>query len=120
EDLLHDVFLEAIVSAEKLRDPTALLAWLQRIAAHTAFRTMRRRRARNWLRFREPEDVPEVPTEGASHELRQACQSLYAALDRMPASEQIVFTLRYLEGMELLQLAHVCDVSLSTAKRRLA
>src|SRR5688572_11788840 len=59
-DLLHDVFVEAIHSAPKLRDSVALLAWLQKIAVHTAYRTMRRRRARSWLWFREPEELPAV------------------------------------------------------------
>lgn len=120
EDLLHDVFLQAIVSADKLRDSVALLAWLQKIAVHTAYRAMRRRRARSWLRFYEPERLPEVFVDDVSPELREAYSAFYDLLQRIPASEQLVFTLRYVEGMELTRIADACDVSLSTAKRRLA
>ena len=120
EDLLHDVFLQAILSAEKLRDSVALLAWLQKIAVHTAYRAMRRRRARSWLRFYEPERLPDVFVDDVPPEMREAYAAFYALLDRLPASEQIVFTLRYVEGMELARVAETCDVSLSTAKRRLA
>ncbi len=119
EDLLHEVFLQAITSAEKLRDSVALLAWLQTIAVRTAFRQIRRRRARSWLWFHEPERMPEVVSEDAPPEVRQACASLYGVLDRMPAAEQLVFSLRYVQGMKVEQLAAVCEVSLSTAKRRL-
>lgn len=119
EDLLHEVFVEALVSAGKLRDSVALLAWLQTITARLAYRTMRRRRARRWLLFHEPEHVPEISDEGASPEIRQACASFYSTVRRMPAEEQIVFNLRYVEGMELVQLAEACALSLSTTKRRL-
>lgn len=119
EDLLHEVFLQALTSAHQLRDATALLAWLQTIAARIAFRTMRRRKARNWLRFREPEEVPEIEAIETPPEIREACESFYCLVEKLPAKEQIVFNLRYVEGMEVAHLASVCGISLSTAKRRL-
>jgi len=119
-DLLHDVFVEAIHSAPKLRDSVALLAWLQKIAVHTAYRTMRRRRARSWLWFQKPEDLPEVVHDDPDPEVRQACAAFYRLLGRLPAKEQLVFTLRYVEGMEVAQLALASGASLSTAKRQLA
>jgi RNA polymerase sigma-70 factor (ECF subfamily) len=119
EDLLHEVFVQSLTSASSLRDSTALLAWLQTIAARIAFRTMRRRRARSWLRFREPEEVPEVASVDMPPEIRQACASFYCLVEKLPATDQIVFNLRYVEGMEVAHLAATCGISLSTAKRRL-
>lgn len=119
EDLLHEVFVQALTSASSLRDSTALLAWLQTIAARIAFRTMRRRRARSWLWFKEPEEVPEVASVDVPPEIRQACASFYCLVEKLPATLQIVFNLRYVEGMEVAQLAATCGISLSTAKRRL-
>lgn len=120
EDLLHEVFIQALTSAPQLRDSVALLAWLQTIAARVAFRTMRRRRARSWLRFHAPEEMPDMVARDAPLEARQACATFYRLLDRLPATEQLVFTLRYVEGMEVARVAHTCQVSLSTAKRRLS
>lgn len=119
EDLLHEVFVQALTSASQLRDSVALLAWLQTIAARVAFRTMRRRRARSWLRFHAPEQVPEVVTQDTPPEVRRACASFYRVLDRLPAAEHLVFTLRHVEGMEVASVAQTCGVSLSTGKRRL-
>jgi RNA polymerase sigma-70 factor, ECF subfamily len=119
EDLLHEVFVEALTCAGKLRDSVALLAWLQTITARLAYRTMRRRRARRWLYFHEPEHIPDIPDEGTPPEIRQACASFYSTVRRMPAEEQLVFNLRYVEGMELVQLSEACSLSLSTTKRRL-
>jgi len=119
-DLLHDVFVEAIGSAHRLRDSVALLAWLQRIAVHTAYRAMRRRKARSWLWFLQPEDLPEIAHEDPDPEVRQACAAFYRALARLPARQELVFSLRYVEGMEVAQIALASGASLSTVKRQLA
>lgn len=119
-DLIHEVFVQAIGSIDKLRDADALLGWLLRIAAHTAYHTMRRRRARSWLRFDDASELPEVPEQPAPPEIQQAFRRLYELLEKFPADERLVFCLRYIEGLELTQVADTCDISLSTAKRRIA
>jgi RNA polymerase sigma-70 factor (ECF subfamily) len=119
-DVVHEVFAEALSSLPRLRDSVALLAWLKRICVHTAHRTMRRRRARSWLVFHDPALVPAIESHDVDHETRDACRRVYAVLGHLPAREQLVFSLRYLEGMELVELAAACEISLSTARRRLA
>lgn len=119
-DLVHEVFAQAIASMDRLREAEALLAWLQRISAHVAYRTMRNRRARRWLSFLQPDQLPEVPHEAASPEIQQACRRVYGVLERLPASERLVFSLRMLEGLELVEVAAACEISVSTAKRRIA
>ncbi len=119
EDLLHEVFVEALSSAHQLRDAEALLSWLRTIAARSAIRTIRRRKARSWLRFLQPDDLPEIEVDEASPEIRQAYAAFYQVVSKLPPGEQLVFTLRHVEGMELLEVAETCTVSLSTAKRRL-
>ena len=44
---------------------------------------------------------------------------MYAILDELPADARVPFALRFIEGMALDEVAAACDVSLSTAKRRL-
>jgi RNA polymerase sigma-70 factor (ECF subfamily) len=119
-DLVHDTFVQALGSLEHLRDPGALRGWMQSIAAHTAYRAIRSRRVRRWLRFWEPEQLPEVPIDDVDPAVREAYRRTYRALDRLPANERIAFVLRHIEGMDLGQLAETCGVSLSTIKRRLS
>lgn len=120
EDLLHEVFVQALASTKHLRDAAALLAWLRTISTRVAIRTIRRRKARNWLLFLAPEEIPELEVSDPSHEVRQACSSFYCLVRKLPATEQVVFTLRYVDGLEIASLAEACDMSLSTTKRRLA
>ncbi|MBK8251669.1 MAG: sigma-70 family RNA polymerase sigma factor [Polyangiaceae bacterium] len=119
-DLVHDTFVQVLASFQHIRDAGALRGWIQSIAAHTAYRTIRSRRVRRWLRFWEPSQIPEVAIVGIDPDVREAYRRTYQLLDRMPAEERVVFVLRYVEGMDLGQLAETCRVSLSTVKRRLA
>lgn len=118
-DLMQDAFVQALGSIDRLRDAEALLAWMQTIAARTAYRSIRARRARRWLRFWEPAELPEVSVEGVDPAVREAHRRTYAALDRLPADERVVFALRYIDGMELERIGSVCEISLATVKRRL-
>ncbi len=119
-DLVQETFVQALTSLHGLRDGEALLAWMQTVAARTAYRTIRARRARRWLRFWEPEEVPEVAIDGADPEVLEACKRAYAALERLPADERVAFALRFIDGMELERIAAVTEVSLATVKRRLS
>ena len=118
-DVIHDVFVQALASVDQLREAAAISAWMYAITTRTAFRLLRAQRARRWLQFWEPAELPEVSCPEVDLELLEAYRRTYAVLDRMPAGERVVFALRYIEGMELTPLALACDVSLATVKRRL-
>jgi RNA polymerase sigma-70 factor (ECF subfamily) len=119
EDVVHDAFVQALSSLDSLREPNALLGWLQSIAVHTAYRAIRARKARQWLRFWEPEHLPELTAPGVDVEAREAYRRTYRLLDRLPPDERVAFALRYIDGMELSMVAETCNVSLATIKRRL-
>jgi RNA polymerase sigma-70 factor (ECF subfamily) len=119
-DLVQDSFVQALASLEGLRDAEALLAWMQTIAARTAFRAIRARKARAWLKFWEPTEVPDVVVDGVDPTVLEAHRHTYALLERMPAEERVIFALRYIDGMELERIAEIREVSLATLKRRLA
>ncbi len=119
-DLVQDAFVQALASLDRLREAEALLAWMQTIAARTAFRAIRTRKARAWLKFWEPAEVPEPAVEGADPDVIEAHRHTYALLERMPAEERVIFALRYIDGMELERIAEIREVSLATIKRRLS
>jgi RNA polymerase sigma-70 factor, ECF subfamily len=118
-DLVHEVFLQGMASLDHLRDPDALVGWMQTIATNTAYKTIRARRARRWLLFWAPAELPEVCAEGCDPDVVEAFRRTYAALDKLPADERVAFVLRCIEGLEVERVAVLCEVSLSTVKRRL-
>jgi RNA polymerase sigma-70 factor (ECF subfamily) len=119
-DLLNEVFLRAVKRVDSVVDAEALGMWLTRIAVFVAREQLRARRRRRWLLFFPSEAVPEMEANVASPDLRQAVAHLYRALDTLPLDDRVTFSLRYVEEMELTEVAVACDVSLATAKRRLA
>ncbi|MCC6553496.1 MAG: sigma-70 family RNA polymerase sigma factor [Polyangiaceae bacterium] len=119
EDLVQDAFASVLGSIHQVRDGQALKGWIASVAAHTAHHAIRRRRAARWLFFwRREEELPEPASEPA-HGPRDAVRRMYAALDQLPAGERVAFALRYIEEMQLEEVASACGVSLATIKRRL-
>lgn len=119
EDTVQDVFVRAIESISRLRDPSALRSWVMGIAVRTARIRLQNRRRRRWLSFFAPTDLPEIADSGASPEVREALSALARVLDQLSTDERIAVVLRFGERMTLPEAAATCGVSLSTFKRRL-
>jgi RNA polymerase sigma-70 factor (ECF subfamily) len=120
DDVVHDVFVRALESLGRLRDPSALRSWLYGIAVRTvAIRFQKRSRGR-WLRFMAPEEVPESAVMPFESELGEALREVYAILRGMDPDERIALVLHRVEGLPLEEAARAAGTSLSTYRRRLA
>ena len=119
-ELLQEVFIEAFGNIHSIKNAARLKAWITSIAVFTARGRIRKRSRRLALWISDSTAVPEVPIQGADHEIRETLSCAYQVLDKLPANERIVFTLRFMEGMELTEVAEVCRVSLATVKRRIS
>lgn len=118
-DLEQEVFARAFRNIHKLAQPDKLAAWLTTISVFTARAHIRKKRRQRWLSFWAPDELPEPPQrqdDGA----QQAMYATYGLLEKLPTEERIVFALRFIEQLELTQVAAACDISLATTKRRLA
>ncbi|HEV8325763.1 MAG TPA: sigma-70 family RNA polymerase sigma factor [Myxococcota bacterium] len=120
DDLHHDVFVQAIESVRKLRDPAALRAWVISVTVNTAHATIRRRQRWRWIALWREAEPPAAVARARSPEAAEAVRATYAVLETLPADERVAFALRHVEGMELTEAAAACGVSLATIKRRLA
>ncbi len=119
-DLVHDVFVTALESVNRLVDPRALRAWLMQIAVFTARAKIRRRVRGRILRFLPFSELPEPELPPADFEGSEAMQAVYRVLDGLDTDQRIAFALRFVAGMELTEVAASCGVSLATIKRRLS
>lgn len=118
-DLLQDVFLTALATIQKLEDPRALRGWLTSIAVHHARGLIRKRSRRRILRFVDPEELHGEMGPASGIEQHEAVRALYRILGEMPADERIAFALRFVDGMDLYEVAAACRVSRATVSRRL-
>ena len=118
-DLLQEVFLTALTTIGKLEDPRALRSWLTSIAVHHARGLIRKRTRRRILRFVDPDELDGHPAPAAAAEQHEAMRALYRVLEEMPTDDRIVFALRFIDRMDLYEVAAACRVSRATVSRRL-
>jgi RNA polymerase sigma-70 factor (ECF subfamily) len=122
EDVLQETFVRALGSIHTLRDPSRLGAWVISVAVRSARTLLQRRHRRRWLKLLPPQEIVALDQPRCAQEpaLAEALRCTYEVLARLAPDERVLFSLRFLEGMELTELAAACDVSLATVKRRLA
>jgi RNA polymerase sigma-70 factor (ECF subfamily) len=119
EDVVHDVFLRALESMPRLRDPAALRGWLFGITIRVVRTRIQRRIRQRWLKIMDPQKVPDIAAVSDAG-LGEAMRDVYAILDLLPADERIALVLHRVEGLSLEQAAATCETSLATLRRRLA
>ena len=120
EDQLQETFVWFFRDVKKLRDPAALRAFLLGVATRVARSELRRRRFRRWLMLSDSGTLPDAVGTDADAEAREAVRRLYALLDRLDDRSRMLFVLRYVEGLELTDVASALGISLATIKRSLA
>jgi RNA polymerase sigma-70 factor (ECF subfamily) len=116
-DLLHEVFVRALERLADLKNARALKPWLVGIAVFTAQEWLRQRKRRGPLLPEEDGAAREAID--ATPEAREAVRCFYQLVGRFADDERAAFILRQLEGMSLNEVAAACNVSLSTARRRI-
>lgn len=119
DDLVQETFLAAIDGIDKLEEPDALKGWLTGIAVFRARGEIRSRSRRRWLSLVAGSEVEQVGAPVSTPEIDEALKTTYLVLDRLGPDERIAFALRFVDGMELVEVADACSVSLATVKRRL-
>jgi RNA polymerase sigma-70 factor (ECF subfamily) len=120
DDVVQDVFLDAMKGLAQLREVEAIRGWLKTVTLRKCRRRLRVRRLKGMLGFDDAPSYAEVASPGATPEDRALLTRLYAALDTMPTELRLAYVLRVLEEEKLEDVARLSGCSLATAKRRIA
>ncbi len=120
DDLVQETFINALDGLKRLERADRVKPYLARTAVHLTLRRLRRRRLARVFGLAERWHPTLLSTQGANGEQRAMLANVYQVLDRCSADEQVAWSLRYLEGERLEQVAALIGCSLSTAKRRIA
>jgi len=120
EDILQEVFIIVYRKLVWLENPKLFRSWTYRIASREAFRYMKREK--RWTEQMRDEKVLETlsaepPEEIYAPELIAQIPKLISEVS--PASRAVLI-LHYLDEMSLSDTAEILDISLGTAKSRLA
>jgi len=122
DDLIQEVFIRLYRKMPTLRDPAALRSFVLAITVRVIKGDQRVRWLKRWLGLFQDGDTPEdLEAEGdggaADHEAREALARFYAILGRLSPKHRTAFVLRYVENLELADVAIALGVSLATIKR---
>jgi RNA polymerase sigma-70 factor (ECF subfamily) len=120
QDVCQEVFLRIFRRIGEIRDPEALQGFVVSVTLGVARNEVRRRRIRSIVGLLPEEALPEPAGFPAPGEAREATRALYRMLGALGAEDRSLFVARFIEKMELAEVAAAHAMSLSTTKRRLA
>lgn len=122
EDVVQEAFLRAFDRLSRLAQPAAFGGWLASIIVSLAKMRLRKRRwlSRLGLQSAEPVDPDALFSRDAPLEVRVEVKEIYGVLHALTEQQRIALVLRRVEGYELEEIAATMEISVSTAKRRIA
>lgn len=120
EDILQEVFLILYRKIGWLNDPKLFRAWTYRIASRESFRYLKKE-ARWREQIRDEEILYQIPTVESGPEYdSDLIAKIPELLAEVSPASRAVLILHYLEELTLSETAEILDISLGTAKSRLA
>jgi RNA polymerase sigma-70 factor (ECF subfamily) len=128
ETLTQDCFLKAYRHRERFRGDASVKTWLMQIAVNLVRDYARNPRLQFWKRTRSSNvDLNEVsqfvPVEQSSPEEqalnREMVRAVWSAAAALPERQRTVLLLRFVEDMELLEIARVTGIKEGTVKAHL-
>jgi RNA polymerase sigma-70 factor (ECF subfamily) len=122
EDTVQDAFVRAFERLKQLKDPSLFRPWLLSIVVSLVRKRLRHQRLLTWVGL---ESVAESALEqqarpGTRVEARGELRALDARLRQLPAQHALAWSLRYIEGEKLEDVAAAMSKSLATTKRYIA
>jgi RNA polymerase sigma-70 factor (ECF subfamily) len=128
ENLTQDCFLKAYQARDRFRGASSPATWFMQIAANLVRDHESSGRLKFWRRMLHPgADVTDldfaIPDPQQSPEMRalvnQQVQSIWTAAAILPLRQRTVFLLRFVEDMDLLEIAEVTGMKEGTVKAHL-
>jgi RNA polymerase sigma-70 factor (ECF subfamily) len=117
EDLAQEVFLIVFRKLPELREPRALKAFIFSTTVLTVRQEVRRRGVRRRATAIDDHAPIMLNSMHRDFDAREALHRLHGVLNRLKARDRKAFVLRFIEAMNVLDVASVLRVSLATAKR---
>ena len=116
EDILQEVFMDAFIGLDKLKNPAAFGGWVKRIMINKSVNFVRRHR-NSWLEIQDAE-LKNIPQEQAfdESEFRGKVDAIIEAMGTLPEKYSMVINLHIFEQMSFEEIASVMDLPSSTVR----
>ena len=119
DDLTQEVFLRVFRKLHTLEKASAIRSFVYSVAVRVLSEEIRRLRVRRRLAAERQDSAVASSSSPSDFEARETLACVERILDRMRDKYRAVFVLRYVDGMDLQEIAVGLEVSLATVKRYL-
>jgi len=128
ENLTQDCFLHAYRRRERFRGEASIKTWLMQIAVNLVRDRSRNRRLQFWKRTRQfavdlngaSQRVPDGRSSPEERALeKELVRAVWSAAASLPERQRTVFLLRFVEDMDILEIAQVAGMKEGTVKTHL-
>jgi len=119
DDLTQEVFLRVFRKLHTLEKASAIRSFVYSVAVRVLSEEIRRLRVRRRIVTERGDSAMSSSSSPTDFEARETLLSVQGMLNRMRDKYRAVFVLRYVDGMELQEIAVGLDISLATVKRYL-
>ncbi len=119
----QDCFLKAYQARDRFRGESSLKTWLMQIAVNVLRDRARNRRLQFWKRFDSDVDIQLADAHRspeAQADARQQVEAVWSVARSLPERQRTVFLLRFVEEMELLEIAAATGMKEGTVKTHLS
>ncbi len=118
QDLSQETFIKAYRGLKDFRREATFSTWIYRITVNLGLNALRHRKLRQYFSFGNPgltiasrDPAPDQQLE--HHELMNTIEQ---AIERLPAKQKIVFTLRYFQNLPHAEIAGILNRDVGTIK----
>jgi RNA polymerase sigma factor (sigma-70 family) len=105
-DIAQEVAVDVLKSIDRLRDPQAFDAWVQKIAVRRTMRALRTQKNRQTVPLALAMEVADLPANETDRELAIAARgALMQALTQLPERQRVALALRYVRDLTDREIA---------------
>jgi RNA polymerase sigma factor (sigma-70 family) len=127
EDIAQEVFLEVYKSIGKFKGNSKLSTWIYKICTNKCLEFIRKKNAKKRLVFMQRILGTEIPLDktnfftefnhpGILLEHKERSETIYLAINTLPESQKIVFTLAKLDGKTYQEIVEITGKSMSSVE----
>ncbi|MDT0605451.1 RNA polymerase sigma factor [Croceitalea rosinachiae] len=125
EDIAQEVFIEIYNSVKKFKGDSKLSTWIYRISVNKSLEFIRKRNTKKRFGFMQPISGNAIPVDRSSYftefnhpgiqlEDKERNEILFKAINQLPESQKVVFTLHKIDGFSYKEVSEITNKSISS------
>lgn len=121
DDILQEICIKVIKKIDSLKEPERFKPWLATIARREIINFRREQQKQSDLlnQMQQAVEPPEQESKLQQQWSQEACESILAALKRVPEKYREVFVLKYIKDLSYAEIAEALDIPFTTVQIRL-